>query len=307
MGNSNNAVTVHDRAEMSGERHAMLAMQPEREAATIALANRPGYDIATITDQEFEQGLERLKVRQQRMQKVLDTALTDGIHYGNPNNAFPKPMLLQPGVEELIKLFRLSPRHGHPPIIESSETFVSVTVMIEILDSMGRLLAARSGSCNTMEKRFRGRGGNGFTFKDAREMLHNCQAMAEKRALKFAVSAATGATAFFANEEEMAEALAEDVPEPTPWTDDERKAVQKAAVAAGLKTRDDLKAFVSETLGREFVGTGEDVATLIMALKKRQIAAEKAAAKAPANAPAPAAATADTGDLPEEDDGSLPF
>lgn len=301
---------VHDRAELRGERKAMMEMQPEREAATLALKNRPGYDIATLSDQEFEQGLERLKVRQQRMQRILDTVLHDGIHYGNPKNAFKKPMLLQPGVEELIKLFRLSPKHGHPPIIEATEQFTSVTVMIEIYDSMGRLLAARSGSCNTIEKRFEKKSEKGgYTYKDAREMVHNCQAMAEKRALKLAVSAATGATAFFANEEEMAEALAEDVPEPTPWTTEEIKAVQKAAVAAGLKTRDDLKAFVSATLGREFVATGEDVATLLIALGKKKVEAEKAAAS-PANAPSPRADAPAPAAVPEpadEEDPDLPF
>jgi hypothetical protein len=310
----------------------MLALQQHREEVTLALQNRPGFDIATVSEDEFAEGLARLKIRQQRMQKILDTVLIDGVHYGNPKTkggrpAFKKPMLLQPGVEELQRLFRLTPRHAEPPIITVSEAFASVTVQLDLVDSAGRVVATRSGNCNTIEKRFEKQAG-GYTYTDAREMVHNCLAMAEKRALKLAVSAATGATAFFAAEEEMDKALAEPGADPEeekrePWTADAIKRVRRAAFSVGMKTRDELKVFIQQTLGRVFVGTGDDVAALLEALKRRPApgvgtgeydepkaaaappAADSKPAEAPATAPTAAEDVDPTSRLDEDDD--LPF
>lgn len=264
-----------ERLDDIGEKRGAKALELHREAATLALQNRPGFDIATISEEEFEEGLHRLQVRQRRMQRILDTVLIEGVHYGNPKDrngrsVFKKPMLLQPGMEELQKLFRLTPRHAQAPIIEFSESFASVTVTIDLQDSAGRTVATRSGSCNTLEKRFEGKSG-GYTYKDAREMVHNCLTMAEKRALKLAVSAATGATAFFAAEEEMEKALEEDVPEIVPWTPDEVSQVVKAAAKAGLKTKTELKEFIKHTLGRDEVGTGADVQALLEAMTRRGV------------------------------------
>ncbi len=263
------AMEVHDRAEVRGERRAMLDMQAEREARTIELRDRPGFDLADVDETEFEKGLAKLKLRQQRLQRILDTSLLQGVHYGNPvdrngNPVFKKPMLYQAGAEELRKLFRLSPVRVGDPLIIADDKFVSVTATMAVQDSMGRTLAVRSGSCNTLEKRFEGRGG-GRIFKDPRETIHVCLTMAEKRALTLATRDATGATAFFCAEEEMNEALA-----PQPWTEEEKKQVIAVARKAGLKTRGELKALAVEVLGSEFVGTGEDVAQLLTALEQRR-------------------------------------
>lgn len=272
------STTVHERLENEGEKRGMLAIQKHREEVTLALQNRPGFDIATISEEEFEQGLQRLELRQKRMQKIIATALIEDVHYGNPKDkngrgAFKKPMLYQAGAEELMSLWRLTPGMAQDPILDASEAFVSATVVIAIHDSMGRVLAVRSGTCNTLEKRFKRNDDKGFLYNDAREMLHNVIAMAEKRAISFAVRAATGATAFFAAEEEMDKALAEPEEEEkrTPWTADERKLVQRAAVQMGMKTGPELKTFIVQTLGRPFVATGDDVATLLEALKRRPV------------------------------------
>ena len=204
---------------------ASVAGDREREAMSLALVGNRRFDIADLDDEEFQAGLDKLRRRQERMQQILETSLIEDVHYGNPKvgtganakRAFQKPMLYQAGAEELQKLFRFSVRPIKPNDIIATEDFVSVTVTLGCYDLGGNLLSVRSGSCTSVEGRFKRRDGKGFTYRDAREILHPCAAMAEKRAHSFAVRAATGATGFFAAEEEMAEALAEtDEPEALP-------------------------------------------------------------------------------------------
>ena len=187
----------------------------EREAVSLAIRDDQVFDVATLSEEQFEHGLQQLKRRQQRMQQILDTVLVEGVHYGNPTikgttkKAFEKPMLLQAGAEELAKFFRLTCRHAEPPIIAATRDYCTVTVSLGCFDIGGRLITVRSASCNSLEKRFK-RGSGGWTYTDAREVVHQCLTMAEKRAQTLVVRAATGATGFFAAEEEMERALAED-------------------------------------------------------------------------------------------------
>lgn len=247
-----------------------------REQATqMILANRAGFDIANLDDAEFERGLEKIQVRQKRMARILATVLAEGIHYGSPldrqgNAVFPKPILYQQGAEELRNLFRLRLRHVTVPTVIETAEYVSVTVTVAIEDTAGRLSAPRSGNCNTMEKRFEKRNGSGYTYKDAREMVHQCLAMAEKRAGTFATKEVTGANAFFATQDEdaMLQHLAEAEIE-EPWTDDQRKKFYADAIAAGIKTKDALAEFVKSVVGEGEVGQ-TDVPKLYEALEIRR-------------------------------------
>ena len=191
--------------------------EDDRERAAVSLAIRENhvFDVAELSEEEFARGLATIRRRQERMQQILDTVLIEGVHYGNPSTkgggkAFEKPMLLLPGAEELAKFFRLTCRHTVDPIIQATSDYTSVIVSLGCYDVGGKLVAVRSGSCNSLEKRFKKRSGNGWTFVDAREVVHQCLAMAEKRAQTLVIRAATGATAFFCAEEEMDKALAED-------------------------------------------------------------------------------------------------
>lgn len=187
----------------------------ERMAVSLAIRENQVFDVAELSEEDFTRGLATIRRRQERMQQILDTVLVEGVHYGNPKvrgggKAFEKPMLLLPGAEELAKFFRLTCRHTTDPIIQASSDYTSVIVSLGCYDVGGKLVAVRSGSCNSLEKRFKKRSGNGWTFVDAREVVHQCLAMAEKRAQTLVIRAATGATAFFCAEEEMDKALAED-------------------------------------------------------------------------------------------------
>jgi hypothetical protein len=251
-------------------------MDTQREAATqLILANRAGFDLATLSDDEFEQGLAKIATRQKRMARILETVLVDGVHYGNPKTkdgreVFPKPILYQQGAEELRNLFRLRLRHVEDPRIIETAEYVSVTVTVAIEDSVGRLSAPRSGNCNTMERRFERKDGKGYTYKDAREMVHQCLAMAEKRAAAFSTKEVTGASAFFATQDEdaMLQHLAEAETD-EPWTEEQRQKFYAEARAAGIKTKDQLAELVKEAIGEGEVGQ-KDVPKLYEALERRK-------------------------------------
>lgn len=269
----NTAVDVHTKQDLEGDRRGMLALQEDRQAAN--LQPLPDHDlVADMPEEDFERALVRIKTRQSRMQKIIDTVLIEGAHYGNPtdsrgNKAFKQPILLQAGAEELRNFFRLTPRHLEPMQITESAAYVSVTVMLGMYDGAGRLLGTKPGSCNSMEKRFRKFNGNGYTYTDAREVLHDCIAMAEKRANTRLTREVTGGTAFFANRDEMEDGLEPDDKPITPWTDVEKKQVYAAAQKKGLG-RSAFAKLALEALGREQIGSGEDVAQLMEAIAKYQ-------------------------------------
>lgn len=263
------AIEVHHHPPPPEEPPTMAEHDLRREAATMALAARPGFDLAAVDEQEFERGLERLKVRQRRMLRILDTVLVPGAHYGNPNNAWAKPRLLKPGAEELANLFRLSPRLIGEPVVIQGPEFVSVSVRIALFDSRGFYLAEKGGNCNALEKRFKKKSGAGFTWVDAREALHDCYSMAEKRAFVAVVLGATGADAFFANGEVMEKALAAEAEEAEDaaeaGTADERKQATREEVREvmfkardrGIADREQWVAFVEKVLGRRFIAAGD--------------------------------------------------
>lgn len=286
--------------EREGAERAGYALERQREEAGHALVERKQFDVANLSDQEFQAGLARLKLRQHRMQQILEAVLVEGVHYGIPKTkdgreVFPKPMLLLAGAEELRNMYRLQLiRVGEPKEIATKE-FCSVTVTMAILDGAGRILAPRTANCNTLEKRFEKRNGSGWTYTDAREMLHQCYAMAEKRAGTLSTREVTGATGFFAAEEDMEKALSEREAEEAgrqPLPEDDRQKFAQAAAKYGI-TEARLAAFLLEVLGEERELRVSDVPALRAALGKL-----KAAAKTKGSA---AAAKPELGDAAEPD------
>lgn len=257
------------REEREGDRRAQMALDRHREQAGLQLVGRQQFDLANLTDEEFEAGLRRMQLRQARMRQILEIALIKGVHYSDEGGVFKKPILKKAGQEDLRTMFRLQLVHVQPPIIHQAEDYVSVVVTVGVQDGAGRLLAPHTGACNSRERRFKTRDGTGYTYADARETLNDCLAMAEKRAGCRATMEVTGATAFLANEEEMDDALTErgDVPpESPPWTDAEKAEFTKAARAAGIRSGLELEQFVVSVLGSERPVLQRDVPVLIEAL-----------------------------------------
>lgn len=241
-----------------------------RESRALAVLNARGKDLADLTDAEFEAGLARLETVQHRMQRLLETALVEGAHYGNPKAsngklAFKKPILYQAGAQELRRLMRLNLSRTKDDQVTSTSEYVEAIVTLGIYDQGGRFIVERRGTCNSKEKRFKKYDGQGWIYGDAREVLHDVIAMAEKRAAGLCTLEASGATAFLANGEEMDAALTDDTPI-TPWTAEEKKIVYEAAAKKSVG-RQAFAELVHKTLGRAQVGTGDDVQLMLAAVK----------------------------------------
>lgn len=259
---------------------AAREMELEREAATrAALAKRPGFDLADLSDEEFAAGLERVEKRRHRVQALLGTVLLPKIHYGNPNGAFERPILFQDGARELRQLFRLSLQVLSVERVVTAE-YCESRVQMGIVDGLGRVLNERIASCNTKEKRFRKRGGSEPTYTDAREKAHECDAMAYKRCASLLTLDATGAGPFFAAQEEMERAMeeAEEGGKPGgPWTDDERALVVATAQQVGIKTKAQMEKLLMETIGHLKPCTGKEVGLLLGRLEQLKQSGKPAA------------------------------
>lgn len=232
---------------MTGTAMTASEMQEQRRAATVAMLEAPGKSLADLTDQEFEAGLRRVEKARERMNRILSTALQPKHHYDNPRNSFSAPILLKAGAEELRRLIRLRIRRVADPSIEATEDWVSVTVHLGIFDEMNRMIAERSANCNTREKRFRNKNGD-WTYRDAREMVHQCLAMAEKRASVDLTEEAASATAFFQTEAALVAGI-EDGEAVAGASPDDKRRIKDAARSKRL-TRDLLFELIVGATGR---------------------------------------------------------
>jgi hypothetical protein len=276
-------------------------LEQDRWAATqerhTAIMNAPGKDLADLTDTEFEDGLRRLRIVQDRMKKIIDTVLIKDVHYGrerdrNGNDVFKKDRLKRAGAEELRRFMRFTVKDIAPPDVTATEEIVSVTVTCGLFDSYGRQLATWSSNCNTKEKRFRKYDGKGWTYTDPREAMHDCISMARKRCSSHLTEEASGATGFFADGDDMHAALEDDEKPMSPWTADEKRIVGEAAAAKGMG-RNAFAKLVEDTLGRPKVGTGEDVKLMLAAIARWEKSAKPAPTQARAAADAADAVDAD--------------
>lgn len=261
-------------------------LEEDRWAATqerhTALMNSPAKDLADLSDAEFNDGLRRLKLVQERMKKIIDTALIKDVHYGrekdrNGKDVFKKDRLKRAGAEELRRLMRFTVKDIAAPDTVITDDFVSVTVTCGLFDSFGRQVASWSSNCNTKEKRFRKYDGSGFTYSDPREALHDCISMARKRCSSHLTEEASGATGFFADGDDMHAALDDDKVI-TPMTASEKTRIMEAAAKRGMG-RSQLVALTIDELGRDEVASGDEVAQMLERIGRW----EKPAKAAPAS------------------------
>lgn len=305
----------HPGTQVARPSAARFELERRREAASLALATASGFDIATISEEQFAGGLEKVRLRRERLQKLIETILVPDVHYDTRH--FKSPHLTQPGADELRTFFHLHCKKiGSPDLIITPEIVVA-TVHVGIYDSAGNLLGERSASCSTMEKRFKARpkgrpqqaGPNGeppppdqepeqvtagpsvWTYQDPREEIHVCLAMAEKRAQKLLTAAVTGINAFFASKDAKAkmaqvakpaagtpaaEARAKEAPRGSArWTDAQRQETHALAHEAGILTQAQWDELLDEVLGRRDAIYTEDTALLQDALKKRKAAGQQ--------------------------------
>lgn len=245
----------------------MTALAPIETRST-AVARPESHDLGSLSDQQFESALARIETRKVRMQRILESFLVPDAHFGKPPG-IKKPILYRAGADELASAFRLEivTDPAKPDVVIAESDFASVTVHRAILDGAGRFVARTTASCTSKEKRFKRADGTGFVYADARETLNDLHAMAEKRAMVRLTVSALGLAAWLAAEEEMSESLEEKEQPLAPWTEEEKASVYAAAKAKGIGKKTFL-ALIQETLGRDKVGSGDDVVQLLAAIKK---------------------------------------
>jgi hypothetical protein len=274
-------------------------LQLARADAHQDFMSQSGKTLADLSDEQFEEGLRRVKVMHDRVEKAFASILREGVHYGNPEEngqkKFKKPMLYEVGAQALRTVVRLSVRHmDRSPTIEHSGDYVTVVVQMGIFDAVGRLIATRAAACNTTEEVFRSSDGAGWLYDDARSEIHHCLTTAEKRCATLLTKEATGATEFFTNEEQIP--CADEDRDTSRMTDEEKRTIVAAALARRMN-RGQLEKLVIDVLGRLQVGTGAEVKKVL-----GQIAKWEPPAKKTGEAPTPAApATRDTSfdEMPE--------
>jgi hypothetical protein len=261
-------------------------LQLQRAEAHQDFMSQPGKTLADLSDDEFEEGLRRVALMHDRVEKAFETVLKEGVHYGNPEEngqkKFKRPMLYEVGAQVLRGVVRLSVRHmERSPTIEQSGEHVTVVVHMGIFDAVGRLIATRAAACDTTEEFFRTADGAGWLYQDARSEIHRCLTTAEKRCGTLLTKEATGATEFFTNEEQIP--CADEGHELARMTDDEKRTIVAAALARRMN-RGQLEKLIVDTLGRLQVGTGAEVKRVL-----DQVAAWEPLAKKTGDAPTSAA------------------
>jgi len=240
-----------------------LALDRQREAASVALLERPAFDIAAMSDAQFEEALALHKKRQERVQKVLLNLLERGLDYGTVPGVegdFP----WEGAADKVARFLRWNVKLMNDRSVEITNDALLVTLELGIFDQQGQLLATCLRGCSSKEKRFRKRNG-GWRFDDHREVLNECVSMAAKRAKVAGVLSAAGIKGVFKSLE--ARDASDEGAEP--WTKEEQRWVKEAAKKAGMKTRDEIRQLAIDVLGRDFVGTGEDVRTLLEAIEAK--------------------------------------
>ena len=122
-----------------------------------------GTEIVPVGSIEI-QPLSALQVRQQvnLVQEVMREVMKEGQHYGKIPGCGDKPTLLKPGAEKLCLTFRLRPIINDDrdiQVIELGDGHREVRVRCHIYTASGIELATGTGSCSTMESKYRYRGG----------------------------------------------------------------------------------------------------------------------------------------------------
>lgn len=266
-------VDVHTLEEREGNRRAGMALQQQRfDATQDLLANRRAYDIADLSDSEFDAMLKRERVRLDRVKQIIRNDLVPGKDYGVLPGT-DKPTGFEGAADKIAMRFRWTPRRIGEPSILREPGRLMVTLTVGIFNNLGQLVASADRSCSTREKRFRRKGQDKWKYEDPDECLNECVAMAFKRGKNAAIFSACGIKGEWGEEE-----VEEDTPET--WTPEQKQVAYGLAPKAGIKAPEEFAAFVQETLGREAV-YAVDVPKLMAALEAKVEARKQAkAAKA---------------------------
>lgn len=145
-----------------------------RESTTLATRVSPMDALAMMSDQEFEQRLESLKLAQRRMKRIQRELMEENVDYGIIPGTGDKPTLLKPGTEKLCKMHHLVPTFGQETImgdgISAPHFRVITTCSLRHESDDGPIVAQGMGAANSWEKKYR--------WRDAQRRCPSCGAAA---------------------------------------------------------------------------------------------------------------------------------
>jgi len=248
-------------------RETALALDRHREAVTIGKVE-PGFDIATLSDEEFERTLKLEKKRQERVKAVILNDLEEGLDYGTVPGV-PKPFAWEGSGDKIARRFRWTVRLMSEAQVVANADMVMATVEVGVFDTAGRTIHTVVRNCSSTEKRFKNKKTGKWKFDDAREVVNECISMAFKRGKVAAVLSAAGAKGYFAAPELLEPADDHVDEEKNTWTPEERSMLFTMAHEAGITNSTAFGWFVDEVLHQNFVRTGVDVEKLVQALEAK--------------------------------------
>jgi hypothetical protein len=103
---------------------------------------------------EDRMSIQELKAQVGFIHELMKEVMSDGTHYGTIPGCGPKPTLLKPGAELIITTFRCSVDYDET-VTPFSSGHVEYAYKCKILSREGTFLGAGTGSCSTMENKYR--------------------------------------------------------------------------------------------------------------------------------------------------------
>ncbi len=131
--------------------------EPER-GLSVAGSFGGVFDLAEMTDEQFDLNLRSLRKAQDRLLKIMHDVMRDGVDYGNVPGV-DKPSLAQPGAETLCNLFNLKAElipHFYPGDgVTAPAVRYDVACNIHAGSIEGPIVGTGHGTCNSWEAKYR--------------------------------------------------------------------------------------------------------------------------------------------------------
>lgn len=153
------------------EDRALVTLQASQMARV-----SPMDSLALMSEREFEDRLEALKLAQRRMERIQRELMTDGVDYGviPGTGEKAKPTLLKPGAEKLCRFHRLVPTFAQKIVLGDGVTGPHIRVLttcsLHYETEDGPIVAQGVGAANSWEKRYR--------YREGQRKCPNCGATA---------------------------------------------------------------------------------------------------------------------------------
>ena len=139
-------------------RNQELTVIDNRQVAT---RTNPMDALALMSESEFEQRLESLKVAQKRMARIQRELMQEDVDYGVIPGTGDKPTLLKPGAEKLCKFHHLVPTFEEQILlgdgVSRPHIRVLTTCSLHYESEVGPIVGQGMGAANSWEKKHRWR------------------------------------------------------------------------------------------------------------------------------------------------------